>query len=252
MAVSGPADVESVDGPLGAANSQDLRALHQHRPRTDRGSREPGAVPSRMECAGKRLQQPTVVSRRADLLPQLTGTEHDGLVPEMPAERHRVPFQISQMARLGGQADPALSSVAAVDCLARDQRLELLDGLERRGEQRPGPIHAVAPQQLLGTRLVAREDEPAVPSAGSPAGAVPLQHRDRGPVPRQGERGGEPGVARSHDRHVGPPGQRRARRPRKEHPRPTGIARSGRLRRLPTSPSSGGPPGRSAPWSPAG
>src|SRR5919108_4578224 len=101
-----------------------------------------------------------MVAVRIDLVPQLGATEHHGLAPEVAAQHLGAPLEIPQVTRLRGETDPAPSRVAAVGRLARDQGLDQLDRLQRRGEQRPGPLDPMTPYQLVRLGLVAWQDEP--------------------------------------------------------------------------------------------
>ena len=88
-------------------------------------------------------------------------------------ERQRLAsvFQLRGVGRRVGQLEVADLAELAVDCLVGDQPLDRLVAVERLLVQRAAGVVAIAPDEVLGTPLVAGVDDAAVPG-GPPQPSV--------------------------------------------------------------------------------
>ncbi len=106
------------------------------------------------------------------------------------------------MARRPGPDKPAALLPEAVDPFLVDQPLDQRERVRGVGQQPVRPLRidlGGAPGKALAD-IDAAADRAAVARAGADPEGAPFEHDRLDPVPRQFERGGEPGIAGADDR----------------------------------------------------
>jgi hypothetical protein len=107
------------------------------------------------------------------------------------------------MRRIGDDQPPAAAK-ATIDLLGLDQSHDIVERGLQLAKHRDRIIEALCCCEFRETMLEGAADKSGVARAGAIAGLALFQDHDAAPGVRQGEGGGEPGVAGPHDCDVGP------------------------------------------------
>ena len=107
-----------------------------------------------------------------------------------------------------GEREMARAHVIAIDRLVAHERLDQIEGVDRRAVEPIAQLGAVAGAQRARAPLEPGVDHPAVARRGAPAERLGLQDGDARPAARDVERGGDAGIAAAHDGDVDARGKR--------------------------------------------
>ena len=121
---------------------------------------------------------------------------------EHPGQQRLFVAKLNEVRGFPGRLDVSGALVLAVDRFVMQERLEERHRRQRKIEQLSGAGFAVACHERRRIELEARENLSAVSRAGSPAGALALEHDDRRARTGQLPRGREPCVAGADDGDV--------------------------------------------------